>query len=236
MVAEHQPRHPQVCRLCPLQVARHAVPLLLQPVEAVMAARAVQARLRLPQQPDDGDLGALRVHRAAAHQEPERLHRPTASGRPARRRTTCWNGLWGLLRSYNGLRRTSSALPDNPNGRRPISTRRGRRLRLLLPPKSARSRALDVTAVTAASALPAGRLVYNSRTDGPFGALSDPTSILYVRTRDLDPSGTAQAAAQATARIEPLVLRARAGECIKFTLAQPLRNRSPTSTATTPCR
>lgn len=51
------------------------------------------------------------------------------------------------------------------------------------------------------------------------GPIHDPTAILFVRTGDLNANGTLKA----TAPVEPLVLRARAGECIQVTL----RNRLP---------
>ena len=51
------------------------------------------------------------------------------------------------------------------------------------------------------------------------GPLHDPTSILYVRTADLDANGKLLP----TAPVEPLVLRALPGECITVTL----RNRLP---------
>ncbi|PWB64143.1 MAG: hypothetical protein C3F14_07215 [Deltaproteobacteria bacterium] len=51
------------------------------------------------------------------------------------------------------------------------------------------------------------------------GPIHDPTAILFVRTEDLNPDGTLKA----NAPVEPLVLRAKAGECIQVTL----RNRLP---------
>ncbi len=51
------------------------------------------------------------------------------------------------------------------------------------------------------------------------GPIHDPTAILYVRTADLDANGKLLA----TAPVEPVVLRARAGECLNVTL----RNRLP---------
>ncbi len=82
-----------------------------------------------------------------------------------------------------------------------------------------------------------GTLVYNRRnstvtgeardliTGAPIaithqGPLHDPTAIMYVRTSDLDANGKLLA----TAPVEPLVLRALPGECIKVTL----RNKLPT--------
>ena len=54
---------------------------------------------------------------------------------------------------------------------------------------------------------------------GGTGPLNDPTAILYVRTADLGPNGTLLP----NAPVEPLVLRANAGDCIEVTL----RNRLP---------
>jgi len=76
-----------------------------------------------------------------------------------------------------------------------------------------------------------GTLVYNHRdttVSGPDplgaivthqGPIHDPTAILYVRTSDLDAAGKLKAGAP----VEPLVLRAKAGECIQVTL----RNKLP---------
>ena len=130
-----------------------------------------------------------------------------------------WNGIWGLLRAYTGLRPDLVALPNNPNGRSAIDPGAVGAFDFSCP-KNAPVRTLDVTAVAAQQALPGGKLFYNTRTDGPFGPLFDPTAILYVRTGDLV-AGTSQL--QAGVPVEPLILRARAGECIQLTL----RNRLP---------
>ena len=61
--------------------------------------------------------------------------------------------------------------------------------------------------------LPGGKLIYNSRA-GNGGALNDPTAIMYFRSSDIDAYGKVKAGVP----IEPLVVRARAGECINFTL------------------
>ncbi|HEX7180818.1 MAG TPA: copper oxidase [Thermoanaerobaculia bacterium] len=130
-----------------------------------------------------------------------------------------WNGIWGLLRAYTGLRPDLEALDSNPNGGSGIDPSEIGAFEFSCP-KNAPVRTFDVTAVAAQQALPGGRLIYNSRTDGMFGPLFDPTSILYVRTSDLNAT-TGQL--NPGVPIEPLVLRARAGECIKLTL----RNRLP---------
>ncbi|HEY9421848.1 MAG TPA: copper oxidase [Thermoanaerobaculia bacterium] len=132
-----------------------------------------------------------------------------------------WNGIWGILRAYTGLRNDLQALPDNPTGRSGIDPASAGAWDHSCP-KNTPIRTFDVTAVTAAAALPNGRLVYNSRTDGSFGPLWDSTSILYVRTSDLD-AVTGKLKPGPSIRPEPLILRAKAGECIKLTL----RNRLP---------
>ena len=132
-----------------------------------------------------------------------------------------WNGLWGILRAYTGLRPDLVAVPENPLGRSGIDPGAEGAWDHSCP-KEVPVRTFDVTAVTAQQALPGGRLVYNSRTDGAFGPLFDPTAILYVRTSDLV-EGTTTLRSGVPA--EPLILRARAGECIKLTL----RNKLPAS-------
>ncbi|HEX3186057.1 MAG TPA: hypothetical protein VHQ94_14760 [Pyrinomonadaceae bacterium] len=83
-------------------------------------------------------------------------------------------------------------------------------------PLNAPRRSISVTAVSA-SALPGGKLVYNSRA-GNGGALNDPTAIMYFRSSDIDLYGNVKAGVP----IEPLVVRAKAGECINFTLVNKL--------------
>ena len=134
-----------------------------------------------------------------------------------------WNGLWGLLRAYTGPRNDLMELPENPNGRSNIDPGAVGAFNFSCP-KDAPVRTFDVAAVSAAAAIPGGRLVYNNRADGSYGPLFDPTSILYVRSSDLDASGVLTA--PWASRPEPLILRARAGECIKLTL----RNRLPATT------
>ena len=131
-----------------------------------------------------------------------------------------WNGIWGLLRSYSGTRPDLVAQRDNPNGKSGLDPNAVGAWDFSCP-KNVPVRTFDVTAVNARYALryrSGGRLYYNQRQDGAFGELFDPTSLLYVRTSDLDWSGRLRS----TVPIEPLVLRARAGECIKLTLRNQL--------------
>jgi manganese oxidase len=86
-------------------------------------------------------------------------------------------------------------------------------------PGTAPKRRINVTAVNA-WALPGGKLIYNSRA-GNRGPLNDPTAIMFFRSSDIDAYGMVKAGVP----IEPLVIRARAGECIQLNL----ENRLPTS-------
>ncbi|HLG17806.1 MAG TPA: copper oxidase [Blastocatellia bacterium] len=96
-------------------------------------------------------------------------------------------------------------------------------------PRTAPLRILDVSAVLARDALASGTLTYNSRAttvrnlltgETHVGPLHDPTAILYVRSRDLDRYGKLYSSVP----IEPLVLRANAGDCIAVILRNKLLN------------
>ncbi|MET0649895.1 MAG: hypothetical protein ABW208_25075, partial [Pyrinomonadaceae bacterium] len=89
-------------------------------------------------------------------------------------------------------------------------------------PQDAVRRPISVTAVSAQTALPKGTLFYNDR-NGYGGKLHDPTAILYVRTNDLDAYNRLKSGVP----VEPLVIRARAGECIELTLRNRLPNKLP---------
>lgn len=146
-----------------------------------------------------------------------------------------WNGVWSIMRSYSKYRTKSNSLGTDllplPNNRMDLKKNaKGEYTGNVVSnlseydiktkyqcPLNAPKVTFNVTAVLAKNALPGGLLVYNSR-----GAiLQDPTAILYVRSSDLDASGKLKAGVP----IEPLVLRARAGDCITLNL----KNNLPTS-------
>ncbi|HEX6901531.1 MAG TPA: copper oxidase [Thermoanaerobaculia bacterium] len=129
-----------------------------------------------------------------------------------------WNGIWGLLRAYTGKRPDLKELPDsNPGGGFPVNPGTLGTFDFSCP-NGAPVRAFDVTAVNALTALPGGKLVYNDGLTSPFGQLFDPTAILYFRSSDVAPDANGVMKVKAGVPIEPLVLRARAGECIELTL------------------
>jgi Tol biopolymer transport system component len=126
-----------------------------------------------------------------------------------------WNGLWGIMRAYNRTQPDLQPLPNNPDGHGPIISNVGDFNGVC--PKTAPVRNFEVTAVAAQDALPDGTLVYNPRTN--FGGkLHDPTAILYVRSNDLDAENNLRPGVP----VEPLILRASAGDCINLTLTNKL--------------
>jgi manganese oxidase len=130
-----------------------------------------------------------------------------------------WNGMWGLLRVYHTQQQNLLFLPNNPDVTGNIANKN----QFTGPcPNTAPTRVFDVTAVTAAQALPGGKLVYNSRTN-QGGALVDPTAILYVRSGDLDSAGKLKAGVP----VEPLILRGNAGDCLVLSLKNNLPEPPP---------
>ena len=158
-----------------------------------------------------------------------------------------WNGDWGLMRVYGQGKPDLFPMPDNPG---PIQVVNPTDFNGACP-VTAPVRSYDVTAVAAQDVLPVDpvlgirTLVYNprqtvmpevinfpdvgaiqvDRLGGVQGPLHDPTALMYVRTEDLEPDPTrpGEVRLKDSAPIEPLVLRAAAGDCIEVTL----RNRIP---------
>jgi hypothetical protein len=154
-----------------------------------------------------------------------------------------WSGVWGILRAYNTPRNDLFRLPTTVT---PLRIQNPNQFNGVCP-RTAPQRNYDITAVLANRALanalgvtipgngsptdnvgapldPAGgTLVYNPRAtaldNGKSGPLHDPTAIMYVRTADLGPDGKLLPGKP----VEPLVLRANAGDCVNVTL----RNRLP---------
>ena len=141
------------------------------------------------------------------------------------------NGLWGLFRAYDPTVKTIDPktnkvnlqpLPNNPIGPSANVT-------YATCPAGAVPRVFNVTAVTAQKALALvspraapkdttkGQIVFNNR-GTPQDFLVNELGLMYVRTEDLDSQGRLKAGVP----IEPLVLRANAGDCIEVNLANGL--------------
>jgi hypothetical protein len=123
-----------------------------------------------------------------------------------------WNGLWGLLRVFVQRKADLMELPNNVKKNTLGFANKGDFNGVC--PKSAPTQLFDISAVRARDVLPGGTLIYNSRTDNG-GALHDPTAMMFVRTTDLDAT---TGKLKAGVPVEPLVLRARAGDCMEVTL------------------
>ncbi len=107
-------------------------------------------------------------------------------------------------------------LPNNPKGKAKAPVN-GNDFSAMCP-KTAPSRKIGVTAVAAKDVLPNGTLVYNNRPNNG-GILHDPTAILYVRSTDIDAK---TGKLRSGVPVEPLVVRANAGDCIEFKLTNNL--------------
>ncbi|HUS09694.1 MAG TPA: hypothetical protein VMZ30_04435, partial [Pyrinomonadaceae bacterium] len=124
------------------------------------------------------------------------------------------NGMWGLFRAYdpNKLANKLVPLPNNPIGS-------AASVEYETCPADARKREFYISAVTAQKALsvrspisatnPKGQIVFNDRGTPAGAPFSAPLGLMYVRTEDLD-GGKLKAGVP----IEPLILRANAGDCI----------------------
>ncbi|WP_438010802.1 hypothetical protein WME89_20380 [Sorangium sp. So ce321] len=126
--------------------------------------------------------------------------------------TATSDGLWGLLRAYRGARGDLRPLASNPGagaGAQPTGC----------PVDAPRRPPIEVVAAHAADVLPDGApgLVYyqhgQAGQDGARSTITDEQALLYVLREDLEGNKL-----KPGKRPEPLVLRARAGECITVKL------------------
>ncbi|HVF23633.1 MAG TPA: hypothetical protein VM941_11170 [Pyrinomonadaceae bacterium] len=131
-------------------------------------------------------------------------------------------GLWGIFRSYDPTAPAQKlgALPNNPIA--PSTNVTYATCPANLPATQRRN--FNITAVTAQKALanvspvpgsnpPQGELIFNDRGNRSnwIGSLM---GIMYVRSEDLDSNGRLKAGVP----VEPLILRANAGDCISVNL------------------
>jgi hypothetical protein len=128
------------------------------------------------------------------------------------------NGMWGLMRAYDPTK-PFSKLQQLPNNK--SVTPLAANTNVTCPP-SAPVRKFDVKAVTSEQTLPNGLLVFNSRgagTGDPNSTIRTKDGIFYAFTSDIDSNNKLKPGVP----IEPLIMRAAAGECIQVTV----RNRIP---------
>jgi hypothetical protein len=135
------------------------------------------------------------------------------------------HGNWGIFRSYDP---TAAATRLAPLPNNPVSANNN--VSYATCPASispSQKRVYNITAVTAQKALSGqaqspGELVFNSRvmpnTSGSPGNISTLLGVIFVRSEDLDSNGVLKAGVP----IEPLILRANAGDCININLTNKL--------------
>jgi len=121
-------------------------------------------------------------------------------------------GQWGLLRSYGSPQADLPAIQPAPAKVADVCSASA-------PAKSTYS----ISAVAAGLVIPSGKLFYNSRAIGPNGEgqIFGDGALIYVHDEDLDLTVN-PIQLKPNKRIEPLVLRAAAGDCIEIKLTNRL--------------
>jgi hypothetical protein len=121
------------------------------------------------------------------------------------------NGLWGIMRAYGSRKPGIDPLPNNEQPASPGNIDLVEQGYTEAKKTGGPTREFDVTAVTAEAALEGGMLVLNGR--DPNNPLFAKDALLFVRTSDL-----AGGKLKPGVPVEPLILRAAAGEWIKVTV------------------
>ena len=121
-----------------------------------------------------------------------------------------WNGMWGLMREYKGKLTKPDLKPlnSNPEGKHNDSDPG---LRSDFCPSGANQVQFQVEAWLASDLVGADGIVYNNRL-----GLKDPAGIVFVESADV------AAIRSGAKKLEPLVLRANAGDCVNVKLTNNL--------------
>jgi hypothetical protein len=131
------------------------------------------------------------------------------------------SGVWGLMRAYDGtkgLLPDLKPLPNNPNGGSPGAAS--------VCPPGLNPTPFTVVAMTAQQLIQGGALIYNSRTSNGILPVTNPNALIFLRAEDVPPLGNKIAAS----KVEPLILRVNAGDCVQVTL----QNQFPQSLSAPP--
>jgi hypothetical protein len=124
------------------------------------------------------------------------------------------NGMWGLLRAYDPTKPFNELkpLPNNPLG--PGTTLGFQACPANQP--AGRKRTYNITAIDAQSSLAGGAITFNSRTPN-----LQSLGLMYVFSEDIDP-----VTKKYKGPMEPLILRANAGDCITVNLTNAINTTS----------
>lgn len=126
------------------------------------------------------------------------------------------SGVWGIMRAYSARTRDVQPLPTNLNGAPGPAT-------VCPPPAESPRVQWTVVATTAGQVITGGSLIYNSRNTNGIKPVTDPNALIFLRQQDMPPPGNTIPAN----KVEPLVLRANAGDCIQITLQNQFNGNSP---------
>lgn len=112
------------------------------------------------------------------------------------------NGLWGIMRAFDPSKAPAGGYPD-------LKPLPGKTLpnNAPVPPACTPNRTFNLTAIAAS-------VVYNSRN---ASSLVNPNGLMYVRSEDVTCQG-ASCTLKTGVPVEPLILRANAGDCIAINL------------------
>src|SRR6185503_9948599 len=126
------------------------------------------------------------------------------------------HGMWGIFRSYDPTTAATKLAPLPNNSISPSNNVTYATCPANLP--ASQKRVYNITAVTAQKALSGqpqfpGELVFNSRVTAT-GNISSLLGVMFVRSEDLDSNGVLKPGVP----VEPLILRANAGDCIDINL------------------
>lgn len=140
-----------------------------------------------------------------------------------------WNGVWGILRAYDAPQPDLLTLPNNPPGSEGNFQSKITNAADFqgVCPITAPKRFYMIYALPT-TGLPGDTLTYNpygGNFAGHPGPLHDPTAMIYALAEDVEvvfANGIWQFQLKAGAPVEPLVLRAKAGECIEVILRNAL--------------
>jgi hypothetical protein len=148
-----------------------------------------------------------------------------------------WNGIWGILRSYARQRSDLKALPNNPVPSKGWTIANQADFNKQAPcPNVAPLRTFKVSAVRAKDVLGPNGLVYNDRTTSvrdPLGVvqgtgpLVDPTALIWVDSANVVMSGGKPVGLKPGTPVEPVVIRANAGECVRVEMTNLLPATDP---------
>ncbi|HEX6625229.1 MAG TPA: hypothetical protein VF064_16065, partial [Pyrinomonadaceae bacterium] len=141
------------------------------------------------------------------------------------------NGVWGLLRAYDPTK-TFKQLAPLPNNPLTAASMQNKTLPFAGCPANlpaSKMKKYNISAVTAKTALtPQQLILFNARGTQTGGTLIQSLGMMYVFTEDLDAGGKLKGP------VEPLILRANAGDCIDITLTNSLDTTAPPFTTPLP--